>query len=233
MLKKIRSKALIRQKSILKKLKKWRFWKVFKYYFLRSKKKNYFTKISWFYNQRRIIWHHFMIIYGKKIKNLAYTNNKSKKIFNTKFGSILCKLELRLNVLVLRIGFVNKLQQANYLISNSKILINSIKKHKNYFVRIKNIISFSQYLKIRDLKRFKKIRWRRLKWNKWKKQYKNKKFRYIFYLLKKNFTFNFMEVNYYYYFSILLKIPSLGEISYSNKKKFLTLRLLQKIYFLY
>jgi hypothetical protein len=52
-------------------------------------------------------------------------------------------------------------------------------------------------------------------------------------LLKKNFIFNFMEINYNYYFSILVRYPLLGEISYRNKKRLLTSCLLQKIYFLY
>jgi hypothetical protein len=60
-----------------------------------------------------------------------------------------------------------------------------------------------------------------------------KKFRRIYFLLKKSFIFNFMEINYHYYFSILLRYPLLGEISYRNKKRLLTSRLLQKIYFLY
>lgn len=237
MLKKIiRSKSASRNKSfILWKLKKkWRFWRVFRFYFLKSKKKNFFPKINWLFNQRRIIWHQLAVMYGKKIKNQAYTNHKSKVIFDSKFGSVLCKLELRLNILMVRMGFVNKLQQSDVLISNSKVIVNTSVKHKRYSVRTGDLISFRiSSLKLRDLKRFEKLRWRKLKWKNWKKKSIIKKFRRIYFLLKKSFILNFMEINYQYYFSILLRYPMLGEISYRNKKRLLTSRLLQKIYFLY
>ena len=55
----------------------------------------------------------------------------------------------------------------------------------------------------------------------------------MYFSLKKSFIFNFMEINYYYFFSILIRYPLLGEISYRNKKDFLTTFLLQKVYFLY
>lgn len=214
--------------------KKWRFWRVFRFYFLRSKKKIFFPKINWLFNQRRIIWHQLGVMYGKKIKNLAYVNHNSKVTFNTKFGGVLCKLELRLNVLILRMGFVNKLQQADFIISTGKCVVNNVIKHKRYFLSAGDLTAFKiTYLKTRDLKRFKKLRWRSFKWKKWKKKSKKKKFRRIFFLLKKNFIFNFMEINYNYYFSILVRYPLLGEISYRNKKRLLTSCLLQKIYFLY
>lgn len=232
MLKKKNSKIV---SHIFRKLKKkWRFWRVFRFYFLRRKKKNFFSKINWLFNQRRIVWHQLSVIYGKKIKNLVYTNHKSKKIFNSKFGSILCKLELRLNILLIRIGFVTKLQQADFLISNYQITVNFFVKHKRYLLSKNDLIFFkTTCLKIRDFQRFKKNCWKYSKWNKWKRQSKNKKFRRIYFSLKKNFIFNFMEINYYYYFAILLRSPLLGEISYRNKKRFLISRLLQKIYFLY
>jgi ribosomal protein S4 len=98
-------------------------------------------------------------MYGKKIKNQAYTNHKSKIIFSSKFGSVLCKLELRLNVLMVRMGFVNKLQQSDVLISKSKVIVNNNIKHKRYSVRIGDLISFIiSSLKVRDLKRFEKLR---------------------------------------------------------------------------
>jgi len=234
--KKISLKTVSRDRSpIFRKLKKkWRFWRVFRFYFLRSKKKNFFPKINWLFNQRRIIWHQLSVIYGKKIKNWVYTNHKSKKIFNSKFGSILCKLELRLNVLLVRMGFVNKLRQADFFIFEGKVKVNFFVKHKRYSVCKNDLIFFIiTFAKIRHLKRFKKNRWKYSKWKKWKIQSKNKRFQRIFFSLKKNFIFNFMEINYYYYFSTLLRPPLLGEISYRNKKRFLTSRLLQKIYFIY
>jgi ribosomal protein S4 len=98
-------------------------------------------------------------MYGKKIKNLAYVNHKSKLTFNSKFGGVLCKLELRLNVLIIRMGFVNKLQQADFIISAGKCMINNITKHKRYSLSVGDLTSFKvASLKIRDLKRFKKLR---------------------------------------------------------------------------
>jgi ribosomal protein S4 len=103
-------------------------------------------------------------MYGKKIKNYAFANHRSKKIFNSKFGSILCKLELRLNVLLVRIGFVDKLLKASSLILTGKIKINNIRKNKRYVISSNDLISSSPaYLKINNVKRFKKLRWRRLK----------------------------------------------------------------------
>jgi ribosomal protein S4 len=103
-------------------------------------------------------------MYGKKIKNLAYVNHNSKVTFNTKFGGVLCKLELRLNVLILRMGFVNKLQQADFIISTGKCVVNNVIKHKRYFLSAGDLTAFKiTYLKTRDLKRFKKLRWRSFK----------------------------------------------------------------------
>lgn len=238
MLKKIiRSKAKNYTKQfVFRKLKKkWRFWRVFRFYFLRTKKKHFFPKIKWLFNQRRIIWHQLAVIYGKKIKNWAYTNHKSKIIFNSKFGSILCKLELRLNILMLRMNFVNKLQQADSFISDGNIVVNGVCKHKRYSLQKSDVISLKfSILKIGDSKRFKKLRWKPHNWRKWRrKTRKNQKRRNMYYLLRKNFLFNFMEINYYYYFGILLRFPLLGEIVSRNKKNLLTSRLLQKILFIY
>jgi ribosomal protein S4 len=98
-------------------------------------------------------------MYGKKIKNLAYTNHKSKVTFNSKFGVILLKLELRLNVLMLRMGFVNKLQQADFIISVGECMVNNLIKHKRYSLLIGDLTAFmTSALKVHNLKRFKKLR---------------------------------------------------------------------------
>jgi ribosomal protein S4 len=98
-------------------------------------------------------------MYGKKIKNLAYTNHKSRVTFNSKFGFILSKLELRLNVLMLRMGFVNKLQQADFIISLGEFVVNNVIKHKRYSLLVGDLTSFNiSSLKVRAFKRFKKLR---------------------------------------------------------------------------
>jgi ribosomal protein S4 len=80
-------------------------------------------------------------MYGKKIKNLIYTNHRTSKIFNAKFDSLLRKLELRLNILLIRINFAPKLLISNQNILNATILVNGKKKHPNYQVRISDVIS--------------------------------------------------------------------------------------------
>ena len=80
-------------------------------------------------------------MYGKKIKNLIYTNHRTSKIFNAKFDSLLRKLELRLNILLIRINFAPKLLISNQNILNAAILVNGKKKHPNYQVRISDVIS--------------------------------------------------------------------------------------------
>jgi ribosomal protein S4 len=98
-------------------------------------------------------------MYGKKIKNLAYTKHKSKVIFNSKFGGVLCELELRLNVLMLRMGFVKKLQQADFIISAGRFVVNNVIKHKRHSLSVGDLTSFKiSSLEVLDLKRFKKLR---------------------------------------------------------------------------
>nr|QFP99043.1 ribosomal protein S4 [Rhizaria sp.] len=218
------------RKFVLRKLKKkWRFWRMFKFYFLRRKKKFFFSKLAFFFNQKRIIWHQLSVMYGKKIKNNVYVNHKSKIIFNSKFGNILCKLELRLNILILRLCFVKKLLESNCIIKEKKIRVNGLIKHKNYLVSTGDLIVYSEYFSKFKRKYFDKRRWNRFKWRKWKK----KPIKKMFFLLKRNFIFNFMEINYSIFSSILLRQPLLGEITYRNKKQLLISSLLRKIYFLY
>ena len=230
-------KKKFRSFKLRKLKKKWRFWRLFKFYFLRRKKKFFFSKIRWLFNQKRMIWHQLSTMYGKNIKNEAYVNHKSRVIFNSKFGSILCKLELRLNVLVLRMFFVSKLQHANSLIAQKQIKVNGIVKQKKYLVSTGDLItyisSFRKSSKLRRLEKFRRPRWYKRKF--WRQRVKHKKItsKQIYFFLRKNFVFNFMEINYYYFSSVLLRHPLLGEISYRNKKQLLTSRLLQKIYFLY
>lgn len=217
--------------------KKWRFWRTFKFYFLRRKKNFYFLKINWLFNQKRIIWHQLSTIYGKNIKKKVYGNYKTKTLFNSKFGFILRKLEVRLNILLLRMYFVKKLLQANFLIKYRQIEVNGLFKHKHYLINVGDLITYKSntLTKNRLISLKKKDKWNRFKRrnHKWKAK-KNDKFSYIFFSLRrKNFIFNFMEINYIFFLSILLRYPLLGEISYCNKKQLLKAVLLRKIYFLY
>lgn len=212
--------------------KKWRFWRSFKFFFLRRyQKKNFFFKLIWNFNYKRILWHQLSSIYGKKIKNLVYSRSKSKKLFNKKFIDILCCLELRLNILLLRICFSDKLIKSNQLIKKGKIKVNGFVKHQNYIV-LKN--DFICYFNFSKTLRINKRKWRRYMWKRWKRiKGKNKFIRSIFFSLKKNYVFNFIEINYRFFLAIVLRKPLLGEIIYKNKKQLLTRKILHKIYFLY
>jgi ribosomal protein S4 len=241
-----RNKSKISKKFIVWKLKKkWRFWRSFKFYFLRQKKKFFFPRISWLFNQKRIIWHQLSVIYGKKIKNQAYSHHKSKFLFNSRFGSLLTQLEIRLNIVLLRLCFTDKLQKANEIIESGNIRVNSAYKHSRYLLSKGDLIIYNKRMlkkrKLKMIRYFRQIRTGRLKrmiWRKLKKYpvlkkgIKKKNRNYIF-SLRRNFIFNFMEINYRCFSAILLRYPLLGEISYRNKKRLLTSTLLNKIYFLY
>lgn len=215
--------------------KKWRFWRQFKFFFLKNKKKNFFTKLKWFFNQKRIVWHQLSSIYGKKIKNLAYSNNQSKVIFNVRFFNLLIFLESRLNILLLRIGFGFKLLEVNNLIKSNNIVINNQHKQCNYLVKVGDIIKciFPKFLK---QKRFKRLKWRRFKWIKWRKlkkeSFKNNLIKF-FWLSKKNLIINYVEINFKIFSAIILRKPLMGEILINNNNKMLSLNLLKKIYFIY
>ena len=219
--------------------KKWRFWRVFKFYFLRRKKKFHFFKTKWLFNRKRIIWHQLSVMYGKNIKKKTFNNYKSKSLFNSQFGLILCKLELRLNILLVRTYFATKLLQANFLIEIKKIKVNGLFKHKNYVVSVGDLIYFMEnnFLwrkTVNQSLRYKRIKNLQYKWRVWRRKQKNKtNFKHIFFLVRKNFIFNFCEINYCFFSFIILRKPIFGEISCRNKKQLITSSLLRKIYFLY
>lgn len=81
-------------------------------------------------------------------------------LFNSRFGSILCKLELRLNILLIRTFFVPKLLQANLMIFKKKIIVNNFFKHEKYIVSIGDLIQhldqFSLTSKINQRKKNKR-----------------------------------------------------------------------------
>ena len=221
--------------------KKWRFWRLFRNFFLRKHRKRNFTRIKWVLNQKRIIWHQLANIYGKKIKNLIFSNHKTKKIFDTKFDGLLQKLELRLGILLVRMNFCKTLLISNVNILNAKIVVNGKKKHPNYQVQINDLIS----RKIIQENNQSRLKWslnlNRWKWRRYKKKrrrlYRSKlrksKRSRLYFMIKQNLIFNFMEINYLIYWGILIRIPLIGEIVYKNKKRFLLGSLLRKIHFFY
>lgn len=213
--------------------KKWRFWRLFRQFFLRNKKKINFPKIKLLKKKKQVIWSQVSVLYGKKIRNIAYKGHSSKFIFNKRFSNILCKLELRLNVILFRVCFVTKIIEANKLIKNKKIFVNNVVKHREYLLIKGDIVCFSNYSGIiSQLIRYNKVFWDRFKWKKYKKLIK-KKINLSFFLRKNSFVYNYLEVNYCYLSFILLRIPMLGEVLFRSKKQLLTTSLFKKIYFLY
>ena len=147
---------------------------------------------------------------------------------------ILRKLELRLNILLVRLHFVTKLLQADILILKNKVRVNGKIKHKGYIVFVGDLITYHKNdtysQRFKKLKRIPiTIKRRKIK----KKNLKKKRKVNMYFLLRKNFILNFMEINYYYFSAILLRNPCLGEISYRNKKQLLISTILKKIYFIY
>lgn len=133
---------IIKKKKKWKLVKKWRFWRQFKRFFLNYKKKIIFSRLKWFFNQKRILWHRLSDLYGKKIQKLVFRNKQAKTAFNSRFINLLFCLETRLNIFLIRIGFAKKLLEANNLIQNKYILINGFLKKSNYSVCIGDIIRY-------------------------------------------------------------------------------------------
>jgi ribosomal protein S4 len=213
--------------------KKWRFWREFKFFFLNNQKKNFFTRLKWICNQKRIIWHQISSIYGKKIKNLAYNTNKYKLAFNSRFFNLLVFLETRLNIVLLRLAFFLKLLQANKSIIAKNVFVNKKSKNSNYILKSGDILNVSViFYNTLSKKRFKNLSWRYFQWRNLKKK-NQKNFINFFWVSKQNLILNFFETNYKTYYSIMLRFPLIGEILISNNQKLLTSNLLKKIYFLY
>ena len=149
--------------------KKWRFWRQFKFYFLKLKKKNFFFKLKWIFSQRKILWHQFAEYYGKGIKHLAFIKNQSKRAFNTNFFSILIRLENRINIILVRLSIFSKLLQANTYIANNKITVNNKLKSYNFLITVGDIIVCRNIFKsFFNKKWFNFFKWRKFKWKKQK-----------------------------------------------------------------
>jgi ribosomal protein S4 len=86
------------------------------------------------------MWHYFSSLYGKQIKHLVFQKTKKKTAFGKPFFNIVTFLELRLNILLIRMRFVSKLLEANSLLAKKLIDVNGVFKRKNYLVRVNDII---------------------------------------------------------------------------------------------
>ena len=220
-------------KNSKKKLKKkWRFWRSFKNFFLRYKKKKLFCKLNWLRSQKQSVKKQYLYFYGKKIQRLI----KKKKLlrsFGRRFFYTLAFLELRLNIILLRLLFTQNIIEANFYIWNGFFLVNKKNKNKNYLVSVGDLIHKKNTIYL-DVKK-NSYKWRKYLWSKWSWKARKKKFRYLdpFWLSKNNLNLNYTETNHKNSSSILLRKPVLGEIILNNKNRLLTINIIKKIFFVY
>ena len=152
-------------------------------------------------------------------------------------------LELRLNILLVRMRFSTKQVESNTLISTGCILVNGSLKSKNYLVRVNDIIKKTSIVPLGYKLRSKLHVWRyKLKAWGWRKQKKllnnkarqvGKKLRNAFWISKISLCVNYVEINYLIWTGLLLKLPTFGEILIARSKKYLSGVMLKKLYFLF
>jgi len=106
------------------------------------------------------MWHHFSSLYGKQIKYLFFQKIKKKTAFGKPFFSIVVLLELRLNILLVRMRFTTKVLEANALIAQRLVEVNGFFKQKNYLARKQDIVR-SNPINLKGIaKRFFLKKWR-------------------------------------------------------------------------
>lgn len=93
------------------------------------------------------MWHHFCSLYGNGIKFLVFKKTKKKIAFGKPFFSIISFLELRLNILLIRIRFASKLLESNVLVANGSINVNGSFKQKSYLCKVNDIINCTSMFK--------------------------------------------------------------------------------------
>ncbi len=120
------------KKNNFKLKKKWRYWRVFKQFFISLKKISFFNKLKNSFNHTRIARHQLIKFYlpTKNKMLVKYTN----KLGHKNFFFFLRKLELRLSVLLLRARFFYKLMNCYTAIKLKHILINGIIINKINFL---------------------------------------------------------------------------------------------------
>lgn len=231
--------SLIKKKSFLKLKKKWRFWRIFKRFFLFTKKITFFKKLQWSFNNARILKHQLLKMYlptNKKKYLFTYKN----KIGTKWFSFFLRKLELRLSILLLRARFCYKLINCYSAIKYNLILVNGIIFNKiNYVLSCLDLIqkrrSINLFFRL-VVSRPARLKWRKKRWR--QARYMFWKIRRVshfnlFWNRKQNTTVNYLEINYKIPACIIIKQPFLKELLLNKQVKMLTLSILKKIYFLY
>jgi ribosomal protein S4 len=80
------------------------------------------------------------VLYGRTIKRLNYKKKLTHLLFGVRFFNILSYLELRLDILVFRVGVSSKLRQVQSYINCGSIVVNGLHKKTYYLVHIGDII---------------------------------------------------------------------------------------------
>jgi hypothetical protein len=169
------------------------------------------------------------------VKQSVYYKKLSKFAFGVRFVHVLTQLEVRFNILVLRLRFARTLAGANNLVASGTVTVNSKLKNKNFLVangdlickaiklvNTKNIVnSFEQrdpHIKFLFVRK----KWRR----------KKKRVRYLWHI-KRVLLMNYLLVNYKVRTAVLVRKPLMGEILLNRDKRLVSWQLIKKIYSLY
>jgi len=161
-------------------LKKFRFWRSFKKIFLRKKRKNFFLRFVWLFNNKRILLHHFKAIYGYSLKKLVFTPCY-KYCFNAHLFDFFSHIEMLLYVLLVRVKFYLKIIESLSHIKKKILSINgNIIVYPKYLVSVGDILQKCRLQLFSKRLRFYKYLWRRDRWKKVKyKRSRLSKKRYI------------------------------------------------------
>lgn len=237
------SKNKVKLAFKLKLKKKGRFWRLFKRFSLFTKNIKFFSKLKWWFNNIRILKKQYSTFYI--FKNSIFL--KSKYGFNKNYVTFLERLELRLQILLIRVRFCFNLHTSLFNIKTKKILVNGgIIIKSNYLVNILDLIQkrriigfFRKHLLSIYWLRMKRI-WR-FRWRFNKRGYakflmwRDRRFNELnLYMIKRSSNIlNYTDLIYRIPAFIILKQPFISEIIIKQQKKILQTFLLKKLYYLY
>lgn len=226
--------------------KKWRFWRIFKRFFLYKSKISRYNKLKWRYNNIRIAWHQYISLYSPELKNKIFKQLEKTPVKN-KYSLLLLNMELRLSIILIRARFCYNKPTSysivkNRLININGIIIVKINKPVNMFdlVQKRKLIrdtrSKYSYQKRYLLKRTIRFKWRKRWW---------RHSRFLLWQVRRSSHFNmhhskrtiswinYLEINYKIPAFILIKKPFIGELLINRNNFTISNKVMKKIYFLY
>lgn len=227
----------VRRKYKLK--KKWRFWRFFKQFFLRSKKKKLFTKIRWLFFHRVVIFRQLIARYGNLLKKKVLDLHINP--LNRGFFQLLNYLELRLNIFVTTIKLIPrifKVLEVNKVIFRKKILVNFQPKRRYYLLKVGDFIqNIAHYEISQSLKKYVTLRWRRFTWSRWR-QMRWRLFRRRSCRRPAQFSWKkgvvcraFTETRYRFLLALIIRYPFWGEIMVNRRRKLTSIKFFRRLFF--